>query len=270
MWALDATCAWLDTTFRIRCQDEELGEQLGRLLRAMRVESGAKRPHAAYAIRSASGRFELYRGRHPAAPPGAADQILDRLITDLNRTALAAFTGFATHAGVVANRETAVVFPASSGGGKSTLTAACILQGFEYVSDEALCLTFDDARLVPYPRPIGVSSWSRGVLGIGDVSSEREADAYVAAADLRGQVATGELRVGNVVLFELQAGPPDLAPLPRSEVLASLVRLSFNHYKRPRRSFEIASEVASGCRAWKLSCGDPLASAELLRRELVG
>jgi hypothetical protein len=270
MWALDATYAWLGTTFRIRCEDGGLSEQVDHLFGATKVKPGKPRPSIAYEVRGLSGRFELYRGRDRASAAGDGAYVVERLLSEINLRALAAFTGFATHAGVVARGDTAVVLPATSGGGKSTLTAACILQGFDYVSDEALCLRFDDASLVPYPRPIALSSWSRGQLGIGEVSKSEEGDAYVAATDLGGHVAAGKLQVGHVVLFELRVGEPELTVASRSEVLASLIRLSFNHYKRPRRSFEIAEEIASACSAWKLSCGDPLASAELLRSELPG
>ena len=71
-----------------------------------------------------------------------ADGLVD-LLALLNRTALAQCRSYAVHAGAVARSGAVTAFPAVSGAGKTTLTAACLRSGFDYVSDEALVLATD-------------------------------------------------------------------------------------------------------------------------------
>jgi hypothetical protein len=56
--------------------------------------------------------------------------------------------------------------------------------------------------------------------------------------------------------------------MPRSRALASLLEMSFNHYKRPRESFHLASQLAEHSHAWRLEYSDPRRAATLLRAEL--
>ncbi len=46
--------------------------------------------------------------------------------------------------------------------------------------------------------------------------------------------------------------------------------MSFNHFKEPRESFEVASILAARSSSWRLEYADPLDAAALLRAELAG
>ncbi len=81
---------------------------------------------------------EVYRNQTTPA--------LSYLLAQLTASAIEHFEGFAVHAGVVAIDGRAIVIPAASGTGKTTLTAACLHAGFDYLSDEALCVL---ARFAP-------------------------------------------------------------------------------------------------------------------------
>jgi hypothetical protein len=42
------------------------------------------------------------------------------------------------------------------------------------------------------------------------------------------------------------------------------LRMSFNHYKRPRAAFEMGTKLVSNCRVWQLEYSLPGPAAELL------
>ncbi|WP_262695028.1 HprK-related kinase A [Kordiimonas aquimaris] len=60
------------------------------------------------------------------------------------------------HAGVVADKDGAILMSAESGSGKSTLTAALLERGYRLFSDEFALVGLGDAVLQPYPRPISL------------------------------------------------------------------------------------------------------------------
>ncbi len=194
------------------------------------------------------------------------------LLTSLNDQALSRTRWFATHAGAVALGGRVVAFPGASGSGKSTLTAACLLRGFGYVSDEALCLEPDGA-VVPYLKPLALSAWSRDALGLVDAGEDLGAspgaapgERLVRAADLGATLAAPPLRVTDIVLRE--RGALAFTQLPRRAGGAELLRRSFNHFRAPEAAFDLVHAVAATCRVWQLTCTDPLTAAELLAERL--
>src|SRR5512136_1043844 len=127
----------LDLDVEICCPDPEIGSAIDRLLhvfaRPDRVESAR--------------RYEVARDA----------------TREWNLTC-----GAAVHAGVVASAGAVVAFPGESGAGKSTITAACLVAGFDYVSDEALCIDVADGRVVAYPKPIALASSGWAMIGATD------------------------------------------------------------------------------------------------------
>lgn len=72
----------------------------------------------------------------------------------------------------------------------------------------------------------------------------------------------------DVVIAERKSGPASLQVLPPSEIIAGLLRFSFNHYKRPADAFELTTELARRSRGWVLSYEHPADAAELLGSRL--
>ncbi len=197
----------------------------------------------------------------------------DALFAELNLHAIEGFGEFAVHAGVVAMGDRVVAFPAESEGGKSTITAACLAAGFDYVSDEALCVTFADGRVLPYPKPIMLSEHSQSLLGLPApvvrLEGEHE-EAGFRPEDLGAGTAEGELGLGEIVRLVRREGQPQLRQLHSSEAVSLLLRMSFNHYKRPRESFELVTRLAREARVWELGYDDPTLAAKLLWDRLPG
>ena len=180
-----------------------------------------------------------------------------------------AFSGLAMHAGVVASAGAVVAFPAESGTGKSTITAACGLAGFDYVSDEALCIDPRDGRVVVYAKPMALAASGWAMIGADTASGIDDGTEVVMTADqLHIPIAGGDLRLAHVIELVRGVEPTRLVEHARQESLALLLRMSFNHYKHPRQSFELASQLAASSRSWRLEYTDPRPTAELLRAAL--
>ena len=196
------------------------------------------------------------------------------LLVELNREGIRNFAGFAVHAGAVATADAVLAFPGESGAGKSTLTAACLLAGFDYVSDEALCIDYASSHVVAYPKPLGLSrsGWAmiggpaRTATGVGVDDGEK---VMLTSAELGARVSGTDLHLGHVIELARRDGPPRLVAQPRQRVLAQLLSLSFNHYKRPVASFDLVSSLAANCAGWRLDYSDPRSAAELLRTEFL-
>lgn len=203
------------------------------------------------------------------ADVGAA---MGAVLATVNRIVVEECTDFAIHAGVVTIDEVGVAFPAESGGGKSTLTAACLLNGFAYASDEALVVNSDGAAVRRYPKPLSLSAWSCESLGIDAVQSEHlgAEERFVTPSDLGAELSPPEFPLRHVVLPEYGEEDVSLQEAPKHEAMTALLRLSFNHYKDGARAFRLAAGLANDVTVWRLRYGNPLEAASLLRQRLGG
>ena len=181
----------------------------------------------------------------------------------VNQAAVDDVAEFAVHAAVLASERRIVAFPAVSGGGKTTLGAAGVLAGLDYLSDEALVID-DEGRVVPYPKPMALSAWSCETLGLKTTGEET----MFTAGDLGGLARTGAGDLTDVVIAGYGGGRLALEPLPPSQAVVELIGKSFNHYKDPERAFRLATQTAQRARVWKLDYDDPTEAVELVRREL--
>ncbi len=260
----------------MRAEVDEVGEAIDHLLAPFRRSPcgvpGRRRYSLVAARAGTSDHHSLYRdcSVHSRAVTWAS--LADSVLAELNRQAIDSFAEFAVHAGVVAAGERVIAFPATSGEGKSTMTAACLAAGFDYVSDEALCVEFASGRVLPYPKQVTLSEHSRSLLGISMPGVHLEGEhpeAGFRPEELGAATAEGDLGLADVVRLARHDGPPRLRPLAASEGMGLLLRMSFNHYKRPADSFELVSRLARHSRAWELQYDDPGPAAALLRDRLV-
>lgn len=204
-------------------------------------------------------RYTVYKDCTRRGSRTSPAQAVALLMASINLAVLDRCPHFAVHAAVVARDDRIVAFPADSGEGKSTLAAACLRAGFHYLSDEALVLD-DQGRVVPYPKPVALSEWSRRRLGLeGD-----DEESLYASAHLGSSPHPGERPVSEIVLMERGHGETTLDPLPRSEAVPALLSRSFNHYKDPARAFRLATVTAGDSKVWRLRYDDPVEAAAAL------
>ena len=259
----------------MRSQEPSTNRELDRLLGRFQVEEDRPvRPSRTLSVTESESdahtRLWLYRDCRRIAGVGEPVAVLSQLLAEVNRLAVEAYRSFAIHSGVVAKRERAVAFPAQTGGGKSTLTAACVLNGFSYVSDEALCVDLETAEVTPYPKPLGLSPASRDLLGLPPATAPwgKVGESVVNVEEIGGLPAVGSLTLSDVVMAEYGHSEQTLEPVPASEVMTTLLRMSFNSYKHPEASFHLTARLAGEVQGWRLRYGDPLRAAVLLSKRL--
>jgi hypothetical protein len=276
-WVGDQVYDLLGTAFRIRSDDAAAAERVAELFAPFRTpEDVGVPPENVYHLLAqvedgATTARGLRRGAEMLFSTPGWPRLLDRLMSELNRTALEGFDGLASHAGVVALGERAIAFPAPSGGGKSTLAAACVRAGFQYVSDEALCFDLGTRKVIPYPKPCGLKAESRETLDIGGsdptfVSEGHEA--LLTAEDLGGRAVSRELQLHDVVLAHRGDGRARLDSVSSAEAVAGVLKYSFNHYKHPEESFRVMVDIAGRCRGWRLAYRESTQAASMLLEAL--
>ncbi len=274
MWVADQRYDVLGTTFRVQSTDPAIGGMVHGLLAGFgatgRPAARLSNTFSFVAPQEEGERARLYRDCKAVAVADTWGRPVAQLLTDLNRRAIESYDSFAAHAGAVAVDGQVVAFPVVSGGGKSTLTAACLLHGFDYVSDEGLCLDFETGLVVPYARPLMLGEQSLDLLGVDKEPMTGSSEVPLNPGDLNAITATGELTLAHVVIPEFGHDEPALEAIGTGDVMATLLRMSFNNYKHPEEAFRLAARVAPTVQGWRLSYGDPLEAARYLRAELFG
>lgn len=195
---------------------------------------------------------------------------------DLNARALRASSRLAVHAGVVARAGEALAVPGASGAGKSTLVAALGRHGWDYLSDEALCLGYDDALAWPYPRPLALApdglaaldppALGPPALGRPGPDGHPVTSGLFAPGELGLRVGTAALPLRWVVLAarDPAADPPRLVPAPAARAVPVLLERSFNAYTRPADALRLLGRALAAAQVWRLSYRDAPAAAALL------
>ena len=281
VWAAEHDYLILGTRFRVRTTHRGDGATLSRLLEPFNYgrRTGVRGRNTLSLVRGDAleppepGAFVTFVDRSRLDTGTDLDGQVANLLADLNRMAIEECPAFAVHAGVVSINGRGVAFPAESGGGKTTLTAACLQRGFNYASDEALVIDVETGRALRYPKPLALTRWSRARLNIDDGKPNRNepnGERLFTASELAGDLSDPEFDLGHVVLAEYGHQGTTLAEAPAHDAMAALLRLSFNHYKHGERAFRLAADLANRVQAWRLNYGDPSEAANLMRRTFAG
>ncbi len=268
-WATRQRYELLGTSFEVLATSDELGARVHRLLLPF---CGSQRGACSRRLflvdeQSADG-YHLFDGDQLLYSSVHPVPVLSFLVSVLNAESIQGFGGFAAHAGVVADASAGIALLATSGVGKSTMVAASLSIGLQYVSDEALCLSFDTHRIVPYPKPLQLSSYSRNLVGLG-AGDDVGIKAPVTYRDIGGQVASPPVELTHLVRLVRRPGPMTLTPVPPSDGVVWLLELAFNHFKNPKSTFELVTEVAARSQTWRLEYEDAREAVGLLEQRLL-
>lgn len=260
MWHRSDTYWLLDRTIRVRSQSNTFSNALESVLGHATPPHESARARDSYFIATSDGQYTVYRDCSRVVEAASVDRAIEQFLADLNRHILYSYRGFAAHAGVVRHPSGRVlVFPGTSGTGKSTLTAASVLAGFEYLSDEALCVEYGETKALPYLKPINLMDWSRSHLGIDDdIVNERPISPIVLGKAHRSAEAVTDI-------VHLGRGRPlSIEGVGSNKSVGTLIEMSFNHFHEPASTFRTVTGIAAGAATWDLSYDSAVEAAEFL------
>jgi hypothetical protein len=248
----------------VRSTDQAFGADIEHLTMDFAASGGP--PDVVYSVIRTGDRYQLFDRGRVRVGLGSHGEVLMRLLRRFNHAAIDRATGLAIHAGAVASGGEVIAFPGPAGTGKSTFVAACMQQGFGYVTDEVVVVG-TELQVASYPKALWLSRRSLRVLGVPTedltVSVEPRYKAPVASKML-GSVAEPPLRLGHVVVLERNADRLGLEPIDPGDLAYRVLRRAFNRYARPDDWFHLVVDMGRAVHAWRLTYRDPREAAELL------
>lgn len=192
------------------------------------------------AQRGADRLHVLYEDDVEIARTRDVEMLFDRLESSL-RLYVAEMTRHRifVHAGVVGWRNQAIVIPARSLGGKSTLTAEFVRAGAKYYSDEYAVLD-SKGRVHPYAKPISIR----------DDRDYKQTD--YAVESFGGVAGKRPIPVGLVILADYKKGarwrPKHLSS---GQAVLAMLDHTVSARRHPDKAFETLREVVARARVMK-------------------
>lgn len=218
----------LGTTVVVTCCDHDgVADHLERMLGPLATTTGPSAPDPVAFTVWKDDRWHVDidgQRRHTAADASA---VADTVMFDINWLAFRQPSNYlVVHAAAVARDGVAVVMPALAGAGKSTLTAALVAAGFDYLTDEAAAIDLDTGTVIGYPKPITLDPGSQHLLPGLEPSrpSGRSSKWHVVPDDVRSGSAVERARIGHLVFPTHVPGADNrLVPIDTIDATVALV-----------------------------------------------
>jgi hypothetical protein len=221
-------------------------------------------------------RFSYFRGDELRHRGTSLTRLLEYAIWDFHASASDKTRDFLLlHAGSIARGGEAVFVAGQADVGKSSLVAASLELGFDYLSDELGAIDPVTERAYPFPKRISLHPSSLADFpGLLERLQDRQGlsegleGRFVRPEDLSASVATPS-EIGSLVFPSLdREGPPRLTPLSRAEAVQRMASLSFNLYRFKDRGVVLLSRIAARAQAYQLDGGTVRERAALLADRL--
>ena len=198
---------------------------------------------------------------------------LDYLVWDVNRRVVeASGRQLLLHAAAAARDGVAVVIPAVSGGGKSTLVAALVAAGFEYLSDEIVAIEPGSATIGGYHKAIALKEGSWPLIDAGVPSAAMAPfmamTHYVTPAMLGSTVAQHSARPGLVVIPVRDAVVEGEVEVHRAEALTVMAEQSFNFEEFGSSRLGVLADVVRQSRCYRVATANLDDAVEAISRAL--
>ncbi|HVE62595.1 MAG TPA: hypothetical protein VNB94_02160 [Mycobacteriales bacterium] len=266
-------CRALGYEFVIRCAHPELMAHLGHVFGSL--EDPAADAHV-YEVQDFAGWAQITLDGAVAVDNVRLPDVVEFIQTHVNLAAVVAPPPrLFLHAGGVSSGLDAVVLPAASGSGKTSLTVALVGAGLGYLSDEALAVDPDDLSITPFPKSFTIKASGQHLfprLGPAPGTlAERFTAPYawhVPVAEVRRDcVGTAGCRARLIISPRYVAGSPtEVRPLSHGEAMLVLGQNSSSLRALGDRVLETLERVARSAPAYALTFSDlGAARAEVLR-----
>jgi hypothetical protein len=250
---------------RVEVDDGSAAVHVGNLLRGFaRTEADPSRT-LRLTVRTAPAdgapTFSLHDGERVVAREATGSIAVRTLLWSLNQLALGTCRYAVLHAGAVAWGAAAVVLPAPSEAGKSTLVAALVRDGFAFLSDEFAPLAVEDCRLRAYRCPLGLDAGSFRLfpeLRPHTPCALEDAEHWLVPIAGVAESAQGDRFAPRALIFPtyLAGGPATLTPLDAKDALALAANETLNLFELGRTGFATLCQVIRTTPAFRLTFDD--------------
>jgi hypothetical protein len=165
----------------------------------------------------------------------------------------------------------AVVFPAASGSGKTTIAASLVVRGWGYLTDEVAGIDPATSACRAYPKPLSLGVGSQGVVPTLRPDVPESLERYVSAEWLvpvtgvpGGRVVPDAAVAAVVTPRYVGSEPSKVVTFRRSEGVRLLVENSFNFVHHSEEWFRSVAAVARRSVVARLEIGDDGQAPDLI------
>jgi hypothetical protein len=213
--------------------------------------------------RIGGNRYHLLYGEGVMLSTRSLDGLISHMIWHVNHQSLRT-TGdfFLIHAGAVQTQSgEGILLPAQSGGGKTTLVAALLREGFLYLSDEAGAIDPISRTLYPYPRALTVKGGHATAFpelyGTENGAKWVEGVRWVQPRDIRPGCMGSPCSIRLIVAPQYAAGvPTELTPLTPAQTAMELLTKAINLVRYRARAMPLVADIARQVPGYRLVSGD--------------
>jgi hypothetical protein len=183
---------------------------------------------------------------------------LERVLEHLIRVCT---SGILLHAAAVARNGKALVLAGNTGAGKTTLATWLVCRGFEYLTDELLCIDTKAMSVNGFARPLhlkkpGCALFANVIDMGGDAVMESPLGSHVSPTRLGARVARSA-RPCALVLPAYRAGARfELRPLPKAQAATRLMGCLVNARQRQQHGFDSVSGLMQAVPAFAMTYSD--------------
>lgn len=200
---------------------------------------------------------EIGSASHPAA-------LVSTLLWHVNRQAVDRSGEYLLlHAAAAEYASVAVVMPAPTESGKTTLVAGLVQRGLRYLTDEAVAIDPRTLVVHPFPKALSIDSGSWTVLSDLEPNVDPELLAHLAPqwqvdpGSIRPEAVAPPCRPGWVIVPHYEAGArTELQPLRPARAVATLCENSFNLRRHATEGLRALASVVRQSTCNRLMVGD--------------
>lgn len=223
----------------------------------------------------------VVRSADQSYPVATAAGVLPELEAIINQCVIATRSQFVQfHAGVLSRNGAGVILPADSGTGKTSLSAALVSRGWQFLSDEFALIDPETTRVHAVPKALCVKPHGRRLLHGSPLAADtatvytlrqKHKRCYVRPWLMGTQVIGSPCSVEW--MFFLSRKPHVGAGLfepSTSEAVVYIYRTGLNTLSNGHRGLQVAMDLVRGASTWQLNIGDLQETCDLIEAAVDG